>query len=344
MTFYPEAFQIDQNGFVIMGGLPSQDLELSQSILRNIRPDPRGHFETQLGTLRHRVEVFDEPLVAQHCTIKSPMEGEIQTPYELVFNFQFSKLTLDEWDRFHGSTQEGIPFVLSPQAQDEFFDLLDEYGDDFILFRKKKHIIAPYWSAQKNIELSEYWTQIYKTEENPGWNLGTASPVLVHKLPQLKLPKSRVLVLGSGEGHDAAYFAEMGHNVTAVDFSEEALARSHKNYPNLKIHWIQKDVFDLPKEYPHAFDIVFEHTCFCAINPVRRNELTEVWGKLLHAQGYFMGIFFTMEKKEGPPFGASEWEIRQRLKSKFQTIIWERTKNSIPQRLGKELFVYAKKK
>jgi hypothetical protein len=51
-----------------------------------------------------------------------------------------------------------------------------------------------------------------------------------------------------------------------------------------------------------------------------------------------------MDKGSAPPFGATEWEIRERLKRSFNFLYWTRWKKSIPRRLGKELVVYAQKK
>lgn len=344
MNAYPEVYSINEKGLILDRQTHSlKDIELARAILNHLRTDPRGHFETLLGKTVHRIEVFDEPYVATNCLVLDSKKGQIEIPYDLTFEFNFSLLTLDEWDRFHGTTTQGIPFVLSPAAQSDFFDQLDAYDDDSITVQGVSYLTPPYWKSLENVQSSDYWTGVYQTEVNPGWNLGEATPILHSKLPQLKLPKSKIIVLGSGEGHDAAFFAEMGHSVTAVDFSEEAISRSKKNYASFKINWVQSDIFNLPKEFSNSFDLVFEHTCFCAINPTLRGNLTQIWSRLLQPGGHFMGIFFAMEKKEGPPFGGSEWEVRERLKNHFQTLIWERSPHSIPSRLGKELFVYAKK-
>jgi hypothetical protein len=46
----------------------------------------------------------------------------------------------------------------------------------------------------------------------------------------------------------------------------------------------------------------------------------------------------------GPPFGSSEWEIRERLKKFFDFLYWTRWKTTPEDRLGIELIVYAQKK
>ncbi len=264
-------------------------------------------------------------------------------PYDFVQSFQPENLTLDEWDRFHGRTEANIPFVFSRKAQAEFFNLLEKFTDTTITVAGKTFEVPAYFSEREDLDQSEFWTNIYKTEV-PGWELEAPSPALVSSLPQLKLMKLRVLVLGCGTGNDAAFFAEHGHIVTAVDFSAEALSRAKKKYGQIKnLTFLEHDVFNLPKEWIESFDLIFEHTCFCAISPTRRNELVKIWRRLLAPGGNILGIFFVMPKSIGPPYGGSEWEIEQRLKKHFRFLYWTRTPNSPPERIGKELVVFSQK-
>jgi 2-polyprenyl-3-methyl-5-hydroxy-6-metoxy-1,4-benzoquinol methylase len=49
------------------------------------------------------------------------------------------------------------------------------------------------------------------------------------------MPRCRVLVLGCGEGHDAAFFAQNGHIVTGVDISPEAITRAQIDTLHMEI-------------------------------------------------------------------------------------------------------------
>ncbi|MES2965569.1 MAG: class I SAM-dependent methyltransferase, partial [Bdellovibrionota bacterium] len=128
-------------------------------------------------------------------------------------------------------------------------------------------------------------------------------------------------------------------------FSEEAIARAKATYGHLPdLTFIKGDAFHLPPSMDQAFDIVFEHTLYCAISPDRRNELVRAWRRALVETGHVMGVFFAFDKPAGPPFGGSEWEIRARLLKTFRSLYWQRLKNSTEARLGIELFVYAQKR
>ncbi|XGC80576.1 class I SAM-dependent methyltransferase [Bdellovibrio bacteriovorus] len=336
--------QIDEEGFGLSREVRIQDPLVGQELLQNLKLHEGGTLISTIGATPVIVEAFDEPYIATNVHLKNN-SWEISLPYGVHYAFELESLSLDEWDRFHGYTSNKIPFVFSRKAQAEFFNLLDEYGDDYIEFQGQQIEIPNYWQPKKEVEKEKFWTSIYEEEKNPGWNLGEPAEALKDMLPRLKISRSRVLVLGCGEGHDAALFAAAGHFVTAVDISPVALERAKKLYGHLEnITFMEADLFKLPQDMDQSFDIVFEHTCYCAINPIKRQDLVKTWNRLLVSGGHLMGVFFAFEKRQGPPYGGSEWELRQRLKGHYQPIFWGRWQKSVPRRQGKELFVYLKKK
>jgi SAM-dependent methyltransferase len=336
--------QIDEEGYGLSREVRIQDPLVGQELLQNLMIHQSGTLLSTIGETPVIVEAFDEPYVAGQVHLKDDDSWEIFLPYGVRYSFSLKSLSLDEWDRFHGYTSNKIPFVFSRKAQASFFNLVDEFDDDSITFRDEKYKIPSYWQTHKELESETFWTQIYTKTESPGWNLGEPAEALKDMLPRLKIARSRVLVLGCGEGHDAALFAQAGHVVTGIDISGVAIERAKKLYGDIQgLQFIQADIFQLPASYNESFDVVFEHTCYCAVNPERRNALVKVWNRVLAPDGYLMGVFFTFEKKQGPPFGATEWEIRQRLKDRYQPIFWGRWQKSVPARQGKELFVYGKK-
>ncbi|WP_347357404.1 methyltransferase domain-containing protein [Bdellovibrio sp.] len=336
--------QIDEEGIPLSREVRIQDPLVGQEILQNLKVHEGGTLLSTFGGIPVIVEAFDEPYVASQVHLKNDKTWEIQLPFGVHYAFELESLSLDEWDRFHGYTSNKVPFVMSRKAQASFFNLLEEFGDDFIEFNGNTYDIPAYWSSNKDVEKESYWSQIYQQEANPGWNLGEPAEALKDMLPRLKIARSRVLVLGCGEGHDAALFAAAGHFVTAVDISPLALERARKLYGHMpNMTFVEADLFKLPADFHQSFDVVFEHTCYCAINPERRQELVKIWNRLLVSGGHLMGVFFTFEKRQGPPYGGTEWELRQRLKSSYLPIFWGRWQKSVPRRQGKELFIYAKK-
>lgn len=347
-----KTISIDEHGKIFLGEEPLKSSEDIKDIFLNLRLTSDFNYETQFNDQSCVVEVFDAAVVAQSST-KMNDRIVLSTVYGLKFAVLLETLRVDEWDRFYGlcqildETSLGefkLPFVMTEKAQSEFFDLLDSFDDESFIFLNKQYQTHPIYEDNIQVKDQNFWNEQYKKMQKPGWDLQQPSPIFLDMLPRLKLHKSKIIVLGCGEGHDAALFAENGHVVTAVDFSEAALAKARLRYSHLNINWLNQDVFQLSHDYDHQFDLVVEHTCFCAVTPDRRQELVDIWSRLLHSQGQLMSIFFVMPKYFGPPYGATEWEIRKRLNKKFQFLFWNRSQLSVPSRLGKELFVLAQKR
>lgn len=334
---------IDEEGYFVFDGRRVDDEELGRKLFDNLRMNDWGTLTTALDGQVAFVEAFDAPLIARHVRLLDEGYLEADFAYQASYKIPVSSLCTDEWDRFHGMTEKGIPVVFSRTAQVEFFDLLDGFDDDSITVAGKEHPVPAWLNPSDQVNAEKFWSEIYRNEQ-PGWEVGQENPALGAILPQIKLSKSRVLVLGCGSGHDAAFFARNGHVVTAVDFSPEAVQRARANYSsleNLKI--IQADAFNLPHTLDGQFDLVFEHTFYCAVSPERRNDVAKLWKRMLHDQGHLLGILFAMEKRNGPAFGGSEWEIRERLKRHFSFLFWTRWRNSLERRRGSELVVFARK-
>lgn len=342
MTTYSRFIQIDEAGYFLVDKIRIADPNKGHDWMANVQIDARMRPFTIIDGDAVLIEAFDEPYIA----LKVARNAQIWTItilYGHEETFALEDLTVDDWDRFHGTTSRNIPFVFSRSAQAQLFDLFDEFDDESVTVDHKRYKIQPWLQDNSSSVGEEFWTNIYRTEE-PGWELNGPSHVLPTIVPKLKLQRCRVLVAGAGSGNDAAWFAQQGHIVTAIDFSQEAIERARSKYGHIRdLKFLCSDIFDLPQDLTGAFDLVFEHTLYCAIAPSRRNDLIKVWRRALTDQGHIMGVFFAFEKKNGPPFGGSEWEIRQRLGKQFRTLYWNRLRDSRPNRLGTELFLYGQK-
>lgn len=342
----PFFIPIDEDGYFLEDAARLKDQSLGNALLSHLSKTEYGALTTTQNDRIAFIEAFDEPLIAQNFYPPNEPSSIWTASFNYGFKTQISlhKLCLDEWDRFHGYTENGIPYVMSPKAQDEFFNLLDGFTDDSIQYNKICIQIPSYWEPQEQVNDPTFWNKAYQENIKPDWDMGTPNPILIDMLPRLKLTKSRILVPGCGGGHDAARFAQDGHLVTAIDFSNEAIERARKNYGHLKnLKFEQADFFAFSHAHPNSFDLIFEHTLFCAINPTKRPHLIESWRRSLSEDGKLFAIFFIMDKRNGPPFGASEWEVRKRLIPHFQILMWARWRKSVPKRQGKELFVLTRR-
>ena len=192
-----------------------------------------------------------------------------------------------------------------------------------------------------SIQESSYWEQRYH-EGSDRWDIGTAAPPLVSFLETTTLPTGRVAVLGCGRGHDALLFAAHGFEVIGFDFAPAAItaATALAKSTGSSAQFLQRDIFALSPEFNHYFDYVVEHTCFCAIAPEQRPAYVQLVHSILRPQGALIGLFFTHDRPDGPPFGSKPTEIRQSFAPHFEILSLLPVSNSIPERQGEEHLGY----
>ncbi len=336
--------QMDEEGYFIVDQQRIKDQERGHTLLTNLKIKPLSGYSSFDGEDIY-VEAYDAPLIVHELSPGKDDLWEATSAYDYNFKFSLKSLTLDEWDRFLGYDTENRPFVLTPKAQAIFFDTLDEFDDDSITFNKVCYELTPWLKTKVSTESSDFWDKKYQTEETPGWELSKVSVPLAQSIPQLKIPRCRILVPGCGSGNDAAHLASLGHIVTAIDFSNEAISLAQQKYGHIKnLKFEKADIFNLPENYHQAFDLIVEHTLFCAVPTEKRDELVKKWRKCLVSNGHILMILFVMEQKTHPPFGGSEWEYRQRLQKNFRFLYWTRWKKSEEWRVGTELVIYAQLK
>ncbi|MBT4226011.1 MAG: methyltransferase domain-containing protein, partial [Verrucomicrobia bacterium] len=116
------------------------------------------------------------------------------------------------------------------------------------------------------------WEALYQANDT-FWDHGEASPGLVDYLAaNSSLPLGQALVPGCGRGHDARALAQAGWAATGLDLAPSSvpLAKRLADEERLTIDY---RIGDFLSDEPHQpFDLVFEHTLFCAIPPVRRDD------------------------------------------------------------------------
>ena len=188
---------------------------------------------------------------------------------------------------------------------------------------------------------ADYWTERYEGGTT-GWDIGAPSPQLMEIA--LKFPKdSRILIPGGGNGHEAEALWGLGYaNVFLCDFSELPLANFRERvngFPENQL--LHQDFFELHGSY----DLVLEQTFFCALDPSLREDYMSQMSRLLVRGGVLSGLLFNFPLTEdGPPFGGSEQEYRERFEPYFRLDVLRESVLSIPPRAGREVYFEAIKK
>ncbi|MGY6744179.1 MAG: SAM-dependent methyltransferase [Cecembia sp.] len=186
-----------------------------------------------------------------------------------------------------------------------------------------------------------YWTNRYK-EKSTGWDIGSPSEPLKQYLDQIFQKDLKILIPGAGNAYEAAYAFRTGFKkVHILDFSTVPLDQFKKSYPEFPTDQIFLENFF---EHQGKYDLILEQTFFCALNPELRQSYAEKIFELLHPGGKIAGVLFSREfEHTGPPFGGTVEEYLTYFKPKFEIVSMEPCYNSIPPRLGNELFFQLRK-
>ncbi len=161
------------------------------------------------------------------------------------------------------------------------------------------------------------WESRYLAGDTP-WDKGAAHPGLVAWLRDHRM-HGRVLVPGCGSGHDVRAIAAGGADVIGFDIAPSALTAASHFTPAGRESYRLGDF--LAGEAGAGFDWLFEHTCFCAIDPARRRDYAEAAAAAVRPGGHFLAIFYANpDHPDGPPFGCSEAELDALFTPAFETL------------------------
>ena len=193
---------------------------------------------------------------------------------------------------------------------------------------------------------AEFWEACYESEMD-GWDLGGPTPVFERLASEI--PKGKICGIGWGRGYDAVAFAKAGFDVTAIDFSRNAVmdARENARKEGVDIQVLRQNIFDLPENLFYQFDYVMEYTCFCAISPTRRFEYDRVVWQLLKANGKLLGLFLPLDKEleeGGPPWGVEISELQKLFGLHWDLEYEEMPRESIERRANREILMVWRKK
>ena len=196
-----------------------------------------------------------------------------------------------------------------------------------------------------DVNSADKWEADYQ-HGGDGWDLGAPTPVFRNLLENGQLSPGKMLVVCAGRGHDAREFARHGYQVTAVDFSPFAAQEmSRLAVPGTPMEILQRDLFTLPHGLNETFDYILEYTCYCAIDPKRRNEFVDLIDRLLKPGGIYISLAFPLTQKiGGPPFAVTVSELLRLFQEcGFKLIEREQPSESVPQRRGaEELLMFQK--
>ncbi len=145
------------------------------------------------------------------------------------------------------------------------------------------------------------WEKRY-LEGRTAWDRGAPSPTLDIGLAQMPNPPARVLIPACGRGYEIAELARRGYRVTGVDFATSAVTELQQilDAQHLQGNVVASDLFAWEAERP--FDVIYEQTALCALEPQKWSEYAERLYRWLRPGGLLIGAFMQTHRDGGPPW------------------------------------------
>lgn len=166
------------------------------------------------------------------------------------------------------------------------------------------------------------WEAHYQSRDLP-WDKGAASPALLEALEHVPV-RGHVLVPGCGMGHDVRALAAGAESVTGVDVAPSAITAASALPAPENVHFAEANLFALSAKMQGAFDWVWEHTCFCAIDPAQRADYAKAVAGALRAGGQFLAVFYLDPGQalatDGPPFEVTLSELDRLFSARFELV------------------------
>jgi SAM-dependent methyltransferase len=193
-----------------------------------------------------------------------------------------------------------------------------------------------------------FWQTLYDGNDTPFDLRGPSAP-FIDWLDAEKPRPGRAVVPGCGRGHDVLELARRGWDALGIDFAPSAVRDATGNASRAGLigaRFLEADIFALGPEHDAAYDLLFEQTCYCAIEPHRRDEYARIAARLVKARGWLAFVVYPVDGRAGgPPFNIGVEEVPLRFASAFELVqIGAPRRASAPGRTGKELFALLRRK
>jgi methyl halide transferase len=194
------------------------------------------------------------------------------------------------------------------------------------------------------MNFQETWQLRYLNQNTP-WDKGEPHPE-IQSIMEYTIGGDEWLMPGCGHGYDVEIFLKKFLNIkkiVGIDIAPMAVELAKKRWEGEKrVEIREADVFALPEAWAGRFDGVWEHTCFCAIEPERRADYVESLHRVLKPGGVLWGVFYLQpwedgeDQTQGPPYGTSMEELHGHFEGKFRLAENWVPEKTYPGREGRE--------
>jgi SAM-dependent methyltransferase len=189
---------------------------------------------------------------------------------------------------------------------------------------------APVFST-RDPNTAAFWDERFRQGFTPWEQAGVPAAFAAFASRTAPCP---VLISGCGSAHEAAWLAQAGWTVRAIDFSADAVAAARARLGPYAALVEQADFFAYRPPFVPGW--IYERAFFCALPPGRRAEYAARMAQLLEPGGLLAGFFFFDDAPKGPPFGIARADLDALLSPSFELTEDESVADSIPVFAGRE--------
>ncbi|MGF1469782.1 MAG: methyltransferase [Sandaracinaceae bacterium] len=188
------------------------------------------------------------------------------------------------------------------------------------------------------------WEQAW-TEGRTPWDAGEPAPALTDLLAAPERPRGRrVLVPGCGSGYDVFAFGEAGYEAVGLEVAPSAAerfraARRERGLDEARARIVVEDFFGFEPDRP--FDVIWDYTFLCALDPDLRPAWAEKIDRLLAPGGELVTLIFPVVERSpggesGPPYALRPEHLLRLLQPRYRAEHLAPVARSHPGREGME--------
>ena len=179
----------------------------------------------------------------------------------------------------------------------------------------------------------DFWDKRFREKFMP-WDAGRV-PEPLERFIARHTQRGRLLIPGCGTGYEVRFLAQAGFEVTAIDFSEEAIEAARRELgPHAHLLRLA-DFFGFEGDQV-PFDAIYERAFLCSLPRRMWDDWARRTAQLATPGGLLFGLFFFDDNAKGPPFGIGVAELDALLAPEFELIENEPASGSIPTFAGRE--------
>ncbi|WP_282178190.1 methyltransferase domain-containing protein [Vibrio nereis] len=184
----------------------------------------------------------------------------------------------------------------------------------------------------------QFWDDLFIQGTMP-WDASTTPQELKTYLENALSNSQSVFIPGCGAAYELSSFIQYGHDVIAMDYSEQAVKMAQSTLGKHKDKVVLGDVFNA--DFTHSFDVIYERAFIAALPRDKWPAYFAMVNKLLPSGGFLIGYFVIDDDYHSrfPPFCLRSGELAQYFEPTFTLIESSPVTNSVDVFKGKEYWM-----